>query len=255
MKRFHSSLIALAAVACAFTSGLFGAEERSPLSHRIHDPNRPQPPVVDPGPPGPPQPAPSDAIVLFDGSGLDEWRAANGGEPRWKVVDGNLQVVPGAGDIRTERTFGDIQLHVEFMTDPDSPRRGQSRSNSGVFIGPYEVQVLDSYENETYPDGMVASIYGQYPPLVNAARPAGQWQSFDIVYRAPRFGKEGQVLRPARITVFHNGVLVQDNEELVGPTSHARRQPYHPHGYVAISLQDHRDDPILFRNIWVRDLR
>lgn len=250
---FLSSLIATAVLVAGLS--LFGSEGRSPLNHEIHDRDRPKPPVVDPGPAAPPTPAPSDAIVLFDGSGLEEWRAMGGSEPRWKVVEGALRVVPWAGDIRTERAFGDIQLHVEFKTNPNSPRRDQGRSNSGVFIGPYEIQVLDSFENETYADGMVASIYGQYPPLVNAARPPGEWQTFDIVYRAPKFGDGDEVLRPARITVLHNGVLVQDNEELVGPTSHAERTPYQKHGDLPIQLQDHRDDPVEFRNIWVRELR
>ncbi len=239
----------------AAVNGVFAAgEDRNPLNHEIHDPDRPQPPVVDPGPAGPPVPAPSDAVVLFDGSGFDDWEAMDGSEAGWELVDGLMQVVPGAGDIRTKRTFGDIQLHVEFKTYPDSPGSGQSRSNSGVFIGPYEVQVLDSYENETYPDGMNASIYGQYPPLVNASRPPGEWQFYDIVYRAPEFDEDGEVARPARLTVFHNNVLVQDNEELVGPTSHRQRQSYSPHGDVPIRLQDHRDDPIHFRNIWLREL-
>lgn len=242
---FITGVAGLSLAACA---------ERSPLEWKIHDPDRPQPAVVEPGPAGEPAPAPSDAIVLFDGSGFEEWEAANGEEPGWKIVENAMQIVPGAGDIQTKREFGDVQLHIEFKTDPDSPGSGQSRSNSGVFFGPYEVQVLDSHENKTYADGSAASIYGQYPPLVNASRPAGKWQTYDIVYRAPRFGEEGEVLAPARMTVLHNNVLVQDNEELVGPTSHRVRQPYQPHGDVAIRLQDHRDDPIHFRNIWVREL-
>lgn len=252
MPRFHYALVVLAGAA-----GLAATAwaERSPLKNKIHDMERPQPPVVDPGPAGPPLPAPSDAIVLFDGSGFDEWQGPKESKPRWKRVDGTMQVVPGAGNIQTKRAFGDLQLHIEFKTYPDSPGSSQSRSNSGVFIGPYEVQVLDSYENKTYPDGMAGAIYGQYPPLVNASRPPGEWQTFEIIYRAPQFGAKGKVEKRARITVFHNGVLVQDNEELVGPTSHSRRQSYQPHGDVPIELQDHRDDPIHFRNIWVRELK
>jgi hypothetical protein len=253
-RLFPLLFIAAAAAGVAAASNLFGSGDRSPQNHAIHDPDRPQPPVVDPGPAGPPAPAPSDAIVLFDGSGLDEWRAPDGSAAGWRVIDGKLQVVPRAGDIHTARLFGDVQLHVEFKTYVDSPGEDQRRSNSGVFFGPYEVQVLDSYRNETYPDGMVASIYGQYPPLVNAARPPGEWQTFDIVFRAPVFGETGEVLQPARMTVFHNGVLVQDNEELIGPTSHGERKPYRAHGPLPIRLQDHRDDPIHFRNIWVREL-
>jgi hypothetical protein len=231
-----------------------GTADRDPLKHKIHDPERPAPPQVDPGPPRPPAPAPSDAIVLFDGSSFDKWQHGNGSAPKWKVVQGNMQVVPGAGDIETKQKFGDVQLHIEFKTDPNSPKSGQGRSNSGVFFGNYEVQVLDTFENKTYADGMAGSIYGQYPPLVNASRKAGEWQAFDIVYIRPRFDEGGKVARPARITVFHNGVLVQHAEELVGPTSHGRRTPYAPHGEVPIRLQDHNDDPIEFRNIWVRAL-
>src|SRR5690625_1666724 len=184
--------------------------QESTLGWKVHDSERPAPPVVDPGAAGEPVPAPSDAIVLFDGSGLDEWRAADGSEPKWKVIEDRIQVVPGAGDIQTVREFGDIQLHVEFQTDPDSKGKSQSRSNSGVFIGPYEVQVLDSYENPTYADGSAASIYGQYPPLVNASRAPGEWQTYDIVYCAPEFSDAGGVLNAARVTVFDNHFLVQD---------------------------------------------
>ncbi len=238
---------------CA-TAAFAVADDRNPFRYQIHDSNRAQPPVVDPGSAGPPVPPPADAIVLFDGSDFEHWRAMDGSEVPWKLVDGAMQVVPESGDIRTKRTFGDVQLHVEFKTYLDSPGSGQSRSNSGVFLGPYEVQVLDSYENETYPDGMVGALYGQYPPLVNAARPPGEWQTFDIIYRAPVFNDAGVMVRPARFTVFHNNVLVQDNEELIGPTSHAIRQHYHAHGNVPIRLQDHADDLMHFRNIWVREL-
>lgn len=250
ISRFFLSLLA----GVALVSGLSAAEDRNPANHRIHDPDRPQPPVVDPGPETAPAPATSDAIVLFDGTDLDEWQAPDGSEPRWKVVDGSVQVVPGAGDIQTKRTFGDVQAHIEYKAYPDSPGSGQSRSNSGIFFGPYEVQLLDSYENETYADGMNASIYGQYPPLVNASRPPGEWQTYDIVFRAPSFEEDGTVREPARITLFHNGVLVQDNEKPVGPTSHGRRTPYGAHGKVPVQLQDHRDDPVHFRNIWVREV-
>ncbi|HLS27797.1 MAG TPA: DUF1080 domain-containing protein [Opitutales bacterium] len=241
-----TGIAGLSFVACA---------QESTLGWKVHDPERPAPPVVDPGAAGDPVPAPSDAIVLFDGSDFSEWRASDGSEPKWKLVGDRMQVVPGGGDIETVRKFGDVQLHIEFKADPDSTRSGQSRSNSGVFFGPYEVQVLDSYENETYADGSAASIYGQYPPLVNASRAPGEWQTYDIVYRAPEFSDDGEVLKPARITVFHNNVLVQDSEELLGATAHRAAPSYRPHGEVSIRLQDHRDDPIEFRNIWVRELK
>ncbi len=255
--RFIRGTVFLASLTCL--ASLIAApahayeENRNPLAHPIHSHDRAQPPVVDPGPPVPPAPVPSDAIVLFDGSGFDHWQSHDGEEVPWNLVDGAMQVVPGTGDILTRERFGDVQLYIEFNLDPDSPGSSQSRSNSGVFFGPYEVQVLDSYENPTYPDGQAASIYGQYPPLVNASRAPGEWQSYNIIYRAPRF-QDGVAVEPARITVFHNNVLVQDGEPLIGPTSHQIRTHYQQHGDVRIRLQDHDDDPILFRNIWLREL-
>lgn len=166
-----------------------------------------------------------------------------------------MEVVAGTGEITTVRAFGDCQLHVEWAS-PDPPAHtGQDRGNSGVFLmGRYEVQVLDSYGNRTYPDGQAAAIYGQYPPLVNASRPPGVWQSYDIVFRRPRFDERGQLIAPARITVIHNGVLVHDAVILTGPTGHRRRPPYEAHAdRLPITLQDHAS-PVRFRNIWVRDL-
>jgi hypothetical protein len=227
-------------------------EDREPRSHPIHSRERPLPPPVNPGP-HVSLPAPSDAIVLFDGSDFNHWQHSGGRNVDWKLEDHAMRVVPGTGDIETRRLFGDVQLYVEFQTYKESPGKDQTRSNSGVFFGPYEVQILDSYDNPTYADGVVASIFGQYPPLVNASRPAGEWQSLNIIYRAPRF-ENGKVLAPARITVFHNHILVQDHEALVGPTTFGQRTPYTEHGDVRIRLQDHRDDPIRFRNIWIRPL-
>lgn len=224
----------------------------------MHSTDRPQPRLVPPGRPSSPAPPPSDAIVLFDGTSLEGWRGTGpaGAAARWKVVDGYLEVVGGAGSIESRQGFGDAQLHVEWAA-PDPPRgSGQNRGNSGVFLmGRYEVQVLDSHDNVTYPDGQAGAIYGQYPPLVNAARPPGAWQSYDIVFRAPRFTATGAVESPARMTIFHNGILVQDNVALLGPTSNQRRDPYSAHpDRLPLSLQDH-GDPVRFRNIWIRDLR
>jgi hypothetical protein len=224
----------------------------------IHDPDRPPPPVVVPGTPSTderPGRPPSDAIVLFDGTDLSRWSAARGGPAGWKVAGGYMEVVRGAGDIVTRDAFGDCQLHVEWAT-PAPPRgEGQGRGNSGVYLmGLYEVQVLDSYENRTYADGQAAAIYGQFPPLVNASLPPGRWQTYDIVFHAPRFDAGGRLLRPARITVFHNGVLVQDNVEPTGPTEHKRRPPYSAHPpRLPLRLQDH-GDPVRYRNIWIREL-
>jgi hypothetical protein len=213
-----------------------------------HDEARPQPTVVAPGPP------PSDAIVLFDGKDLSKWRSSkDGSAAKWKV-DGGAMEVNGTGGIQTEQGFGDCQLHVEWMAPMPKDGKGQDRGNSGVYLmGMYEIQVLDSYQATTYPDGQAAAIYGQYPPLVNAARPPGEWQTYDIVFRAPRFEGE-KVVRPARVTVLHNGVLVQDNQELMGPTANKARPPYKAHAAkLPLSLQDHQH-PVRFRNIWIREL-
>ena len=225
---------------------------------KIHDPERPLPPVVDPGTastqdlPGRP---PSDAVVLFDGKDLSKWAYKDGSAAKWKVENGYAEVVPKTGYIYTRDSFGDCQLHVEFAEPAPAKGESQERGNSGVFLmGLYEIQVLDSYENKTYADGQAAAVYGQYPPLVNASRAPGQWQSYDIVFHGPRFAADGKLLRPARATVFHNGVLVQDNVEPSGPTAHGERPPYKAHPEkLPLGLQDH-NDPVRFRNIWLRAL-
>jgi hypothetical protein len=193
--------------------------------------------------------APSDAIVLFDGKNLSEWSQADGAAPAWEVKGGAATVKKGG--IMTRREFGDMQLHIEFQP-PNPPKgSGQDRGNSGVYLqGIYELQVLDSYQNETYIDGMAAAIYQQYPPLVNAARPAGQWQTYDVIFHAPVFDSENTVVRQARVTVLWNGVLVQDNVE-IRPTPGGVRDKEAAKG--PIFLQDH-NHPVKFRNIWVREL-
>lgn len=229
------------------------------IKWKIHDPNRPLPPVVDPGTastqetPGKP---PSDATVLFDGKDLSQWVGEDGKPARWKVEDGYMEVVPDTGMISTKQAFGDCQLHVEFAEPTPPHGESQDRGNSGVFLmGLYEIQVLDSYDNKTYADGQASAVYGQYPPLVNASRPPGQWQSYDIVFHGPRFDAKGKVLRPARVTVLHNGVLVQDNVALTGPTAHGERPPYKKTPEkLPLSLQDHHN-PVRFRNIWIRELK
>jgi Domain of Unknown Function (DUF1080) len=225
---------------------------------RIHDLDRPVPPVITPGTsstqdtPGKP---PSDAIVLFDGSNLSQWLAANNGPAKWKVENGYAEVVAKTGYIHTKQSFGDCQLHVEFSEPVPPHGESQDRGNSGVFLmGQYEIQVLDSYDNKTYADGQASAVYGQYPPLVNPARPPGQWQAYDIVFHGPRFDSSGKLLHPARITVFFNGVLVQDNVEPSGPTEHGERPPYKPSPEKApLALQDH-GEPVRYRNIWIRHL-
>jgi hypothetical protein len=225
-----------------------------------HDRTRPRPTVVDPGSSSTPDragKAPSDAVVLFDGKDLSSWVSLDDGSPtKWIVRDGYMECVQGSGYVRTLQNFGDCQLHVEWATPTPPHGEGQGRGNSGVFLGldRYEVQVLDSFESNTYVDGQASAIYGQYPPLVNASRPAGQWQTYDIIYTAPRFDADGKLTSPARMTVLHNGVLVQNNVQLTGPTSWLERAPYQQHPEKQpISLQDH-GNPVRFRNIWVREL-
>jgi len=197
----------------------------------IHDRNRPVPAVVDPGTASTQDAAgkpPSDAVVLFDGKDLSQWVQKKDGSPaKWKVENGYIEVAPKTGDIRTKDSFGDCQLHVEFR-EPDPPKgEDQDRGNSGVFLmGLYEIQVLDSYNSKTYADGQAAAVYGQYPPLVNASRAPGQWQTYDILWHGPRFNADHKLVQPAHVTVLHNGVLVQDNVEPTGPTGHHVRPPY-----------------------------
>ena len=221
---------------------------------RVHDAARPQPPRVTPGAsPGAP---PADAVVLFGGQDLSAWaQRGPGGElvdPKWPVRDGYFETAAKTGSIVTRQSFGDVQLHLEWAAPPAVAGEGQGRGNSGViFMGRYEVQVLDMHDNRTYADGGAASLYGQWPPLMTAPRPPGEWQTYDIVFEAPRF--EGEALvRPAFVTVFWNGVLAQHRQELKGPTAHRTAPAYAPHPpELPLTLQDH-SNPVRFRNIWVR---
>lgn len=224
-----------------------------------HDRNRPQPAPIDPGSASSqeaPGKAPSDAVVLFGGNDLSAWVAMDGSPTKWITKDGAMECVPGSGYVRTLQAFGDCQLHVEFATPAKAEGEGQGRGNSGVFFGVdrYEIQVLDSYNNKTYADGSAASVYIQYPPLVNASRPPGQWQWYDIIWTGPKFDAEGKLTAKAHVTVLHNGVLAQNNVELTGPTDWLKRAPYSAHPEkLPISLQDH-GNPVRYRNIWVREL-
>lgn len=235
-----------------------GATPRLPgTEYRVHDPSRPKPPSVDPGrgpAAGSPVGPPSDATVLFDGTDLDGWEGIDGDDADWLVEDGYVEVVPGTGDSRTVEAYGDGQFHVEWATPAPAEGDGQQRGNSGVFLmDRYEIQVLDCYENVTYADGYAAAVYGQHPPLVNACCEPGAWQTFDVLWRGPRF-EAAELRRPARVTVLHNGVVVHDRTELVGPTAHGRVQTYTPHPPVGpLRLQDH-GDRVRFRNIWFRPL-
>jgi len=245
--------VVLASLAALALAPLASAQ---PLQRfKAHDMSRPRPPVVQPAPPALPVPPPSDAIVLFDGTDLSQWRSADGGPAKWVIKDGAIESVPGSGYLYSARGFGDVQLHVEWATPTPPHGKSQGRGNSGVFLmGLYEVQVLDSYENDTYPDGQAAAVYGQYPPLVNACRPPGEWQTYDIVFRRPRFRPDGGLVTPARITVIHNGILVQDGVEPWGPTSWLQALPYTAHpDKLPLGLQDH-GNPVRYRNIWLREL-
>jgi hypothetical protein len=211
----------------------------------------PVPPVIDPGDVSR---APSDAIVLFDGTDLSEWEGREG-DAAWEVEDGTFTVVPRTGNIRTRKAFGDVQLHLEWRSPTQITGEGQDRGNSGVFLmGLYEVQILDSYESATYSNGQAGSIYKQSIPAVNATRPPGQWQSFDIVFTAPRFDADGNLAQPATMTVFHNGVLIQSHFTLEGPTVFIGEPAYEAHpDKLPLMLQDH-GNLVSFRNIWIREI-
>ena len=199
--------------------------------------------------------APSDAIVLFDGRDVSAWESEQGGRVPWSVADGAITVVPGSKGIRTRQSFCDIQLHVEWRTPVETKGfGGQNRGNSGIFLQSlYELQVLDSYNNPTYANGQAGSIYKQAMPLVNASRAPGQWQSYDIIWKAPRFSQGDGLTSPARITVLHNGVLVQDDTVLAGKTEYIGAPSYAPHACAPLYLQEH-DSKVSYRNIWVREL-
>jgi hypothetical protein len=227
-----------------------GAVSQDPKATEVWSPI---PPKVTPGATiGAP---PSDAVVLFDGKSLAGWKSVKGGEAKWRIDKGELVVAPGAGDIQTKQNFGDVQLHVEWLAPTLPPDKvNQDRANSGVFLQDvYEVQVLDNFENKTYVNGMVGSIYKQYPPLVNATLPAEKWQTYDIIFTAPRFAADGSVTSPARMTVLHNGVLVQNNAVLKGATTYIGPPSYKAHGDMPLRLQDHSHE-VRFRNIWLRKL-
>ena len=248
-------------IACALVPGLLAATVISAEWDTItrhsgwkqHSMRRPKPTVVVPADlPGQP---PADAVILFDGKSLDKFEKPGGGKPNWTLGDGYFEVKPGSGPIASKYTFGDVQLHVEWASPDPAIGKGQDRGNSGVFLmNQFEIQVLDNFEAETYADGQAGAIYGQYPPLANATRPPGQWQTYDIAFRRPRFDAAGKLLEPARITVIHNGIVVQNNEVIYGPTSWLRYDPYAKGPETGpIELQDH-GHKVRFRNIWARPL-
>jgi hypothetical protein len=228
---------------------------------RVHDRSRPQPRKVVPGQPVPTPAAPSDALVLFDGKDLSKWNGSGRGgavvEPKWKVENGYVEAAPGGGGLVTKESFGDIQLHLEWTLPPgeDGSHVGQNRGNSGVILmGRYEIQVLSSFDNPTYPDGGAGGIYGLFPPMVNPCLPEGQWNSYDIIFEAPVFEQE-TVVKRAAVTMLFNGVLIHHRVELLGSTAMLPIAKYVPHpAELPFSLQDHAE-PIRYRNIWVRRLK
>lgn len=244
--KFNFTLILIWIGTCLF------AQTKDPKDSEVWDP---EPRVVTPGTNAT---APSDAIVLFDGATLDAWQSTKvkNGKAEWTIVEGGaMQVKPGAGDIMSRQKFGDIQLHLEFRTPDKIESEGQGRGNSGVFFqGRYEVQVLDSYENRTYSNGQAASVYKQHLPLVNACKPAGEWQTYDIIFKAPIFNADGIKSSPGYFTVIHNGVLVQNHVEIYGTTEYIGLPNNKTHGADFLKLQDH-GNLVQYRNIWVRELK
>lgn len=246
-------ILSLTAVIAFVSSACFAQnDKRTPESTEVWEP---QPKVVTPG--ATPSDPPSDAIVLFDGRDLSQWASVNGDGPaKWTVKDGAITVAPGSGDIRTKASFGDMQLHIEWrspeVTDPSKVSQG--RGNSGVFLQErYEVQVLDNYQNKTYINGQAGSIYKQHIPMANACRKPGEWQAYDIIYTAPRFGEDGRMIIPAYVTVIHNGVLLLNHVALLGATEYIGFPLYKEHGDAPLRLQDH-GNLVSYRNIWVRKL-
>lgn len=241
-KLFYASIFAVLFSVNAFSQG----------DPKLTEVWEPVPAIVTPGNA---TAAPSDALVLFDGKSLNEWVNDKGVAPEWTIKDGVLTVKPGAGTIQTKKSFADCQLHIEWRTPSEIVGEGQGRGNSGIFLqSRYELQVLDSYNNPTYSNGQAASIYKQHIPLVNASRMPGEWQTYDIVFTAPRFNNDSTLKSPAYITVFHNGVLVQNHVELKGPTEYIGQPKYKKHAFkMPLLLQEH-GNPVSYRNIWIREL-
>ena len=250
--------------------GVLAQQGPAPMKPEMTEYWEPVPKVVDPGPYLGKVAPPSDAIILFDGKDLSQWKSRkDGSAAKWKVQNGVVTVEKGTGDITTVKKFGDYQLHIEWKIPEDIQGKSQARGNSGVMLQDmsgdldipaywYEIQVLDSYNNPTYVNGQAGSVYKQNPPLVNAMRKPGEWNVYDITYTAPRFNEDGSLFCPARVTVLHNGILVQDNYEIRGHTAYIGRPKYiKAHGKAPITLQDHGDPSkaISFQNIWLRELR
>lgn len=245
MHRFSSLLISAALLVPAIHAS---AQQGDPKATEVWEP---VPALVTPGNG---TSAPSDAIVLFDGKDLSQWEAEKGGAAPWTISNGVMTVAPKKGGIKTKASFEDFQLHIEWRAPAVVKGEGQGRGNSGIFLqSNYELQVLDNYNNKTYSNGQAASLYKQTIPLVNACKKPGEWQAYDVIWTAPRFNDDGSVKSPARITVLHNGILVQNNTELLGKTLFIGKPFYEKHGALPLALQDH-GDLVSYRNIWIRKL-
>lgn len=252
MKSYHKLLWITALTSGTAVAQSTPPQERPPMKPEMTEFWEPQVKTVTPGTAATP---PSDAIVLFDGKTATQWQTAkDGSASRWEVKEGLLTVVKGTGDIRTKEEFMDFQLHIEWRSPEKIEGAGQGRGNSGIFLQDrYELQVLDSYQNRTYSNGQAGSIYKQNPPLVNAMRKTGEWQTYDVIYTAPRFKEDSTLFSPAYVTVLHNGVLVQNHFEIKGSTEYIGLPMYKAHGKAPIRLQDH-GNPVSYRNIWIRKL-
>lgn len=248
MKLKLTLLLAGASI-CAVSN----AQNRAGGDPKLSEIYTPVAPVVKPG--NSPADAPSDAIILFDGKDLSKWKAKNGGAVAWTIENGAMTVKPGTGEISTKDGFGDCQLHIEWRAPSVVKGEGQGRGNSGIFLmSNYELQILDSYNNKTYSNGQAGSIYKQLVPLANANKAPGEWQTYDVIFRAPRFNEQGILVDAARITVLHNGVLIQNNAAIWGGTQYIGIASYDKHeNKLPIILQDH-GDLVSFRNIWIRNL-
>lgn len=249
--------LAVVPVALLLAAAPFAQNATPPATKEwgVHDLKRPQPARVTAGTcTANGCTAPSDAIVLFDGKDLSKW-TGNGGEAKWAVKDGYFQATSGGGNIKTKDSYGSCQIHIEWMVPETCKCESQQGCNSGVFfMDRYELQILGSNPNETYVDGMAGAMYGQHPPMVNPCRPNGQWNTYDVVFHAPVFKKDGTLETEGSMTVFFNGVLVQDNSKILGATAHAAKATYSAHeAKLPIGLQDH-GDPLCFRNVWLRPL-
>jgi len=256
------SIFTMLFICASFVANAQGTDAAGKMRPEETEYYAPIPPVITPGTSF--SDAPSDAIILFDGKNLNQWISTRDStSAKWIVSDNVMTVNKAAGDIQTKRTFTDYQLHIEYRIPANITGSGQARGNSGIFLaalpwgaGGYELQVLDNYKNPTYVNGQAGSIYKQTVPLANASRKPGEWQTFDVIWTAPQFSKYGVLKSLARVTVFHNGILVQNNTTLLGDTPYIGHPSYRKHGAAPIKLQAHGDksEPISYRNIWIRPL-